>query len=169
MSPPDLAAGAPVYKMNSEIVMTKFKNILVPVDFSEHSLNAVRLAVEIARLFGSQLTLIHIGVVPHVYSTELGLGGTAGPLFSEMSQAAAAEQYHRLEKVAREEIPDSLKAETLVREGFPPEEILAQVEAGGHDLVIMGTHGRTGLGRVLLGSVTERVVREIKVPIMVTR
>lgn len=148
--------------------MKKFTNILVPVDFSEHSLNAVRLAVEIARLFGSSITLIHVGVVPHVYSTELGLGG-AGPLFSEMSQAVAAEQYHRLEKVAREEIPEALKVDTLVREGFPPEEILGQVEAGKHDLVIMGTHGRTGLGRVLLGSVTERVVREIKVPIMVTR
>ena len=149
--------------------MTKFSNILVPVDFSEHSVNATRLAIEIARLFGSKITLIHIGVVPHVYSTELGLGGTAGPLFSEMSQAAAAEQYHRLERLAKEEVPESLQVTTLVREGFPPEEILAQVESGGHDLVVMGTHGRTGIGRVLLGSVTERVVREIKVPIMVTR
>ena len=149
--------------------MTKFSNILVPVDFSEHSVNATRLAIEIARLFGSKITLIHIGVVPHVYSTELGLGGTAGPLFSEMSQVAAAEQYHRLERLAKEEVPESLEVTTLVREGFPPEEILAQVESGGHDLVVMGTHGRTGIGRVLLGSVTERVVREIKVPIMVTR
>lgn len=149
--------------------MSKFSNILVPVDFSEHSVNAVRLAVSLGRHFGSKLTLLHIGVVPHVYAAELGLGGTAGPMFSEMSQAAAAEQYHRLERLAREEVPESMDVVTLVREGFPPEEILAAVEASGHDLVIMGTHGRTGIGRVLLGSVTERVMRAVPVPIMVTR
>lgn len=149
--------------------MKKFSSILVPIDFSEHSVNAVRLAVELARSFGSQITLLHVGVVPHVYSTELGLAGVAGPMWSEMSQNVAREQRHRLEKLAAEEIPQPLVHGLVVREGFPPEEILSQVEQGGHDLVIMGTHGRTGFGRVLLGSVTERVLRDCAVPVMVTR
>lgn len=149
--------------------MKKFSRILVPVDFSEHSLHAVRLAVELARVFGSQITLLHVGVVPHVYSTELGMAGAAGPMFAEMSQTVAREQRHRLERLAKEEIPENIVQELVVREGFPPEELLAQVAAGEHDLVVMGTHGRTGFGRVLLGSVTERVLRECTVPVLVTR
>ncbi len=149
--------------------MTKFTRILVPVDFSDHSLSAVRLAVDLARVYGSHVTLLHVGVVPHIYATELGLAGSAGPVFAEMSQTVAREQRHRLERVAKEEIPDTIGQDMIVREGFPPEELLAQVTAGQHDLVVMGTHGRTGLGRVLLGSVTERVLRECPVPVLVTR
>lgn len=149
--------------------MTRFSRILVPVDFSEHAIHAVRLAVDLARTYGSKLTLLHVGVVPHVYSTELGLGGAAAPLFTEMSAQVAREQRHRLERVAAEEVPEALTTELIVREGFPPEEVLAQVRSGEHDLVVMGTHGRTGFGRVLLGSVTERVLRECPVPVLVTR
>lgn len=146
-----------------------FKRILVPMDFSEHALNALRLAISLARATGAHITLLHIGVVPHVYATELGLTGAANPLFVQMSEDISKEQRHRLETLASDEIPESLSHDIVVREGFPPEEVLAQVAAGGHDLVVMGTHGRTGLGRVLLGSVTERVVRQCTVPVMVTR
>lgn len=141
----------------------------MPVDFSDHSVSAVRLAVDLARTYGSHITLLHVGVVPHVYSTELGLAGAAGPVFAEMSQTVAREQRHRLERLAKEEIPEQIPQDLVLREGFPPEELLAQVKVGEHDLVVMGTHGRTGLGRVLLGSVTERVLRECQVPVLVTR
>lgn len=149
--------------------MRNFSNILVPIDFSEHALNALRLAIDVARVSGGKVTLLHVGVVPHVYSTELGMGGAVGPLFSEMSEQVAREQRHRLEKVAREELPEGTAHQEVLREGFPPEEVLAQVREGEHDLVVMGTHGRTGIGRVFLGSVAERVVRECPVPVLVTR
>lgn len=149
--------------------MSPFKNILVPIDFSDSSLAALRLAISMARSAGGQLTLLHIGVVPHLYATELGLGGAVGPLFAEMSQQISAEQKHRLSRLAAEEIPEGLPHTLLLREGFPPEEVLAQVKSGQHDLVVMGTHGRTGMQRVFLGSVTERVVRECPVPVLVTR
>lgn len=146
-----------------------FKKILVPMDFSEHALHALRLAISLARSSGGSITLLHVGVVPHVYATELGLAGAASPLFAQMSEDIAKEQRHHLERVASEEIPAGLSHDVALREGFPPEEVLSQVKDGGYDLVVMGTHGRTGLGRVLLGSVTERVVRECPVPVMVTR
>lgn len=149
--------------------MRNFSNLLVPIDFSDHALSALRLAIDVARSGGARITLLHVGVVPHVYSSELGLGGAIGPLFTEMSEQVAREQRHRLEKVAREEIPEGVNYEIVLREGFPPEEVLAQVQQGEHDLVVMGTHGRTGLGRVFLGSVAERVVRECPVPVLVTR
>lgn len=146
----------------------EFKNILVPVDFSDTAVNATKLAVALARETGGELTLMHIGVVPHFYATELGMSGPSGPLFTQMSQEIAREQRTRLDRLAQDSVPADIPCRTLIREGFPPEEILEQVEEGGHDLVVMGTHGRTGLKRALLGSVTERVVRECTVPVMVT-
>jgi nucleotide-binding universal stress UspA family protein len=145
-----------------------FKKILVPIDFSDTSLAALRLAIQVARGNGAHLTLLHVGVVPHFYATELGMAGPAGPLFTEMSAEITREQRHRLDQVCREEVPPGLSHATLIREGFPPEEVLAQVAEGEHDLVVMGTHGRTGIRRALLGSVTERVVRECKAPVLVT-
>jgi len=145
-----------------------FTNILVPTDFSEASVAALRLAVRMARPNGARITLMHIGVVPHVYATEWGMSGHTGPLFHQLAEEVNAEQRRRLEELARAEVPEGMSVVTLIREGFAPEEVNAQVADGGHDLVIMGTHGRTGLRRALLGSVTERVVRECTVPVMVT-
>lgn len=147
---------------------TPFRNILVPTDFSEASIAALRLAVRMAQPTGARLTLMHIGVVPHVYATEWGMSGHTGPLFHQLAEEVNTEQCRRLEELARAEVPEGLAVVTLIREGFAPEEVNAQVKDGGHDLVIMGTHGRTGLRRALLGSVTERVVRECPVPVMVT-
>lgn len=146
----------------------EFKNILVPVDFSDSGANAARLAVALAKQTGAEITLLHVGVVPHFYATELGMSGPSGPIFTQMSQEIAREQRHRLDEMAQQGIPSEMVCRTLIREGFPPEEILDQVKDGGHDLIVMGTHGRTGLKRALLGSVTERVVRESTVPVMVT-
>ena len=145
-----------------------FTNVLVPTDFSEASIAAVRLAVRIAQSSGSRITLMHIGVVPHVYATEWGMSGHTGPLFHQLAEEVNAQQRQRLEELARAEVPEGIAVVTLIREGFAPEEVNAQVADGGHDLVVMGTHGRTGLKRALLGSVTERVVRECTVPVMVT-
>lgn len=145
-----------------------FDNILVPVDFSDTSIRAVRLAVQLARISGGRLTLVHIGVVPYFYATELGMSGPSGPLYSQLTQDIAREQRTRLERIAREEVPEEIPCRTLIRDGFPPEEVVLQVADDAHDCVVMGTHGRTGVKRALLGSVTERVVRECPVPVMVT-
>ncbi|MCB9758507.1 MAG: universal stress protein [Alphaproteobacteria bacterium] len=145
-----------------------YRNILVPVDLSETSARALRQAIELARHAKGKLTLLNVGILPHVYSDELALGGgVAGPLFTQAGEQAAKEQRHRLERLARQEIPESLEYRILVREGYPPQEILEQIADGEHDLVVMGTHGRTGLKRALLGSVAERVLRESPVPVLV--
>jgi nucleotide-binding universal stress UspA family protein len=145
-----------------------FRKILVPVDFSDASENATRLAVSLARQTNAHIMLLHIGVVPHFYATELGMSGSTAPFYLQMSKEIAREQLQRLEKLEADFIPDDVSSSIQIREGFPPEEILEQTEDGGHDLLVMGTHGRTGLKRALLGSVTERVVREATIPVMVT-
>ena len=144
-----------------------FKNILVPTDLSETSLRAIRRAVELARSSGGTITLLHVGILPYVYSTDMGFAQPVGPLFVQASEQAAREQRHNLERTARQEIPETISHRVVVREGYPPQEILDQVTAGQHDLIVMGTHGRTGLKRALLGSVAERVIRESTVPVLV--
>ena len=123
-----------------------FTRILVPVDFSEPSIEALRLAVSIGMKEGARLTLLYVD---------------SGPLPDESATPAM----HRL--VARE-VPTSVHTELAFDQGNPAERINHHAAAGGHDLVVMGTHGKMGLERVILGSVAEMVVRTCPVPVLVT-
>lgn len=144
-------------------------NILVPIDFSEASLNALRQAIGLLRVTGGELTVMHVGITPNAYPTDFGPIGTAGAQMLALGRELATEMQHALDRVCKQEIPESITHKTLVREGFPPSEILAQLQEGEHSLLVMGTHGRTGIKRVLLGSVTERVLRRARSPVMVLR
>ncbi|MFN7147596.1 MAG: universal stress protein [Myxococcota bacterium] len=145
-----------------------FTSILVPVDFSEGSSAALRLAVRLARAHKARLTLLHVGVTAQAVGVET-FGMPVPQVFVELNDQLARERQHALEKLAREEVPEDVPRALVVRDGYPPEEILAQAETGGHDLLVMATHGRTGLKRVLLGSVAERVLRSCPIPVLVTR
>ena len=142
-------------------------DILVPIDFSEASLHALREAVSLVRVTGGKVSVLHVGVTPHLYATDLGPTGAAGTQLLALGRELALEQEHALERVCKQEIPEGIEHRQILREGFPPQEILEQVKDGKHDLVVMGTHGRTGIKRVLLGSVTERVLRECTVPALI--
>ena len=123
-----------------------FTRILVPVDFSEPSIEALRLAVTIGMKEGARLTLLHVD---------------SGPLPDGDSAAVM----HRL---VAQEIPTSVHFELAFDEGVPAEKINQHAADGQHDLVVMGTHGKTGIERVILGSVAEVVVRTCPVPVLVT-
>ncbi|MFZ5478527.1 MAG: universal stress protein [Myxococcota bacterium] len=147
-----------------------FKSILVPVDFSETASHALRLAVQLARHGQGRLTLLHVGLAPGVGVIGIETYGIPVPdTFVQLHEQLAQERQHALERLAREEIPEDVVWRCKVREGFAPDEILAEAKSGGHDLVLMGTHGRTGVERVVLGSVTERVLRKAEIPVLVTR
>lgn len=145
-----------------------FKQILVPIDFSETSLRALRLAVRMARAGQARLTLLHVGVTPLPVVGDSWLPSSA-EIYSNWQAQLVQEQMHALRRVAREEIADEVEFRAVVREGFPPDEILAESETGNHDLVVLGTHGRTGLERVVMGSVAERVIRRCPVPVLSVR
>ena len=123
-----------------------FTRILVPIDFSEPSIEALRLAVSIGMKEGARLTLLHVD---------------AGPLPDE----GATSTMHRL---LSQEVPASVHTDLTFDQGNPAERINHHATAGEHDLVVMGTHGKTGLERVILGSVAEVVVRTCPVPVLVT-
>lgn len=145
-----------------------FQRILVPTDFSDGADKAIDLAVSMAKMSGGKVTLLHIGVTPEIYAT-WGLTGSMLNTVSELSQRLAEEQQEILQKKADEHLPEAYRGPVALRAGYPPEQILSVLESGEYDLVVMGTHGRTGLDRVLIGSVAERVIRRSPIPVLVAR
>jgi nucleotide-binding universal stress UspA family protein len=133
--------------------------ILHPTDFSEHSQSAFGLACALARDYGARLLVLHVAAVPTVVYGE----GVLPPNPEEI-RAAAQEQLDRLT------VPDAnLRAERLLREGDAAAEILRSAVEANADLIVMGTHGRTGLERLLLGSVAEHVLRKAPCPLLIVK
>lgn len=125
-----------------------FTRLLVPVDFAEPSVEALKLAVSIAMRVGARLSLLYVD---------------ADTLPGDGSDAMGA-----LHRLAAREVPSSVHVDMLTDSGSPAERINHHAQDGEHDLVVMGTHGKTGLERVMLGSVAETVVRTCPVPVLVT-
>jgi nucleotide-binding universal stress UspA family protein len=145
-----------------------FQSILVPVDFSKPSIRAVELALPIATRFGARLTLLH------VTTTQTGLMNDAvmysiAPSVRDITERIERDARENLERIRQTIVPHGIDSVAVLREGFPPAAILEQVRASSHDLVVMGTHGHSGIERVLFGSVTDRVLRQATVPVLVTR
>jgi nucleotide-binding universal stress UspA family protein len=140
------------------------ERILVPVDFSSTSRDALALAASLARRSGGKLTLLHVGATPTYSMTQAWSASMHMPI-RELHERMKRESQALVERWLQSDVPAGVEARTVLREGFPPDEIVA--EADDHDLVVIGTHGRTGADRVALGSVAERGVRRCKVPVLV--
>jgi nucleotide-binding universal stress UspA family protein len=135
-----------------------FKHILVPTDFGEPAEQALELAIELAGKFDAKLTLLHAYSLPSMPYTS----GLALPM-EEIADAAEEALENALER-ARKRYP---RCEGLVQAGAASERILAVTKESGVDLIAMGTHGRRGLSRFMLGSVAERIVRTSPVPVLI--
>ncbi|HYG36518.1 MAG TPA: universal stress protein [Clostridia bacterium] len=133
------------------------KRILVPVDFSECSKKALAYAVPFARQFKAELVLINV-LSPYPVTPEMA------PIGVEDFEGAAIE----MEKV-RELVGEGVAVKTLLRKGSPHLEIFEAAKELEADLIILATHGRTGLAHLLLGSTTEKVVRQAPCPVLVVR
>ncbi len=133
------------------IAMLKIKTILHPTDFSTYSDYAFHTACALARDYQARLVLVHVKPTPTVLYGEFGAMPPEPP-----------ELYHDLEeKLASLKPADPrIPVERRLVEGDVPGEIIRLAQDMGCDLVVMGTHGRTGLGRLLMGSVAEQVVRK---------
>jgi len=123
-----------------------FTRLLVPIDFSEPSIEALRLAVTIAMRVGARITVLHVDT-------------------DALPSPSAEPAMHRLLAI---EVPSSVMVDMEFDEGPAADRINHHAKAGQHDLVVMGTNGKTGLERVVLGSVAEMVVRTCPVPVLVT-
>ncbi len=148
--------------------MIDMKRILVPIDFSLGSRVALRHALGIAKRFDSHVEVIHIWEPAPVVTPNqmMWMGGDADTFWKKLSDDLRT----RLEAVLAEEAPDMRdKIELQIEAGYVAHSIVRHIEKGHYDLVVMGTHGRTGLSHLLLGSVAERVVRLSPAPVMTVR
>jgi len=146
--------------------MIDLHRILVPTDFSEHSANALGYAVAFAEKFGAELHLLHVVQDLAMFLPD---SVTAGPpLMPPVDQLTAATRA-ALDRIVAENHLSHLPVHTDIREGTPFYEIIRFAREKDIDLIVMGTHGRSGLVHVLLGSVTEKVVRKAPCPVLTVR
>lgn len=143
----------------------EFKTILFATDFSEGSDFAFQAALSLVQKYEGKLIVIHIinepvdlrgFYVPHISFDKLE---------EEIEQGAEK----LMEKFCRTHIKDFSNYETFVLPGIPYDEIIKKAEEFETDLIVMGTHGRTGLDHVLFGSTAEKVVRKSPIPVMTIR
>ena len=139
----------------------QLQNIMVAVDFSDFSKTALGYAVALAQKVGAALTLVHV-VEPYAYPEDL----SAGMTIEEVDARWIKKQKDKLEAL-RQTINSSIPSTIVVTMGPPWHQIVAASKSWKADLLVVGTHGYTGLKHVLLGSTAERVVRHASCPVLV--
>jgi len=143
----------------------EMKRVLAAVDFSDWTGPVLQTAVELARRYDAAVTAVYAEMfLPPPYFTERGVEQVSGFLDT---QKQAARQY--LEESVAQELGEETAVETRLVEASPVEGILRAAEMTRAELIVMGTHGRSGLNRLLLGSVAEKVLREAKGPVLTVR
>ena len=142
-----------------------FHRIVVPTDFSECAEVAWALAKRVAGTLGSEVVLAHVFVEPIVYGDASPAADMSWQLFEQGRKWVEDE----LEKWASAARAQGTTVRTIVRTGSANEEIVNLATDERAELIIMGTHGRTGLNRMLLGSVADRVIRFALCPVLTVR
>jgi universal stress protein A len=152
------------------MTMHAFARILVPVDFSACSDRALGYATAFARAFGARLELVHVVEDPFgsgAWSSEIYL--SSATTIPEFLRDLTADAGRRLTALKARVSSEGIQIDTTVLSGSPERTIVEHAKTGGFDLIVMGTHGRTGLSHALIGSVAERIVRQAPCPVMVVR
>jgi len=143
----------------------EIKKILFPTDFLEGSSDALPYAIDLAKRYGAKLYILHViqdvtqatgWYVPHVSVEEL---------YKDMEESARKE----LDRIFAEELRGFKNYENLIIRGTPANEILHFCEENNIDLIVMGTHGRKGLDRLIFGSTAEKVVKSARCPVLTVR
>jgi universal stress protein A len=138
--------------------------ILAPTDMSDASLQAVVYAAGLARRLGTHLVLFHVAS-----QNEMDKGLAQGEYVDQRIEDVREELAWWFRKAIPPDVREGVQVETVVRIGRPGEEILAEAEYLSGGVIVMATHGRTGLSRALLGSVAEEVVRHAPCPVLTIR
>lgn len=140
------------------------KNILVPTDLSEGAEEALDYACELAAQFGATIHLINVISIPALGVPELGVAMASSVIDSLIQDNKVA-----LDALAQRKCAKATMGQQLLRTGDARDVIINAAKELGVDLIVMGTHGRRGVARALLGSVTETVVRSAPCPVLTVR
>ena len=145
--------------------MTSFDSILYATDFSEGSEHAFDYAFTLAKTFNARLILIH------VINEPVDLRGFYVPhiSFEQLEKEIEEGAEKMMEKFCQTKMGDFTRYTTVVVAGIPYEEVLRKAEETGASLIVLGTHGRTGIDHLIFGSTAERVVRSAACPVLTIR
>jgi nucleotide-binding universal stress UspA family protein len=141
------------------------QKILVPIDFSEHSKNALKYAIPFAQQFKASLDLIYV-VEPTIYPADFSFGQIGFPNVEEELRIRGTQE---LENLISREIAGKVPSRKVVCIGKPFYEINLYAEEHKIDLIIIATHGHSGMEQILFGSTAEKVVRKAPCPVLVVR
>lgn len=140
----------------------RVERILCPVDFSEEATHALRCAGELANHYDAELLVVH-AVEPLPYPVEFG---PLPALLTDAEPVLLTRAREQLEALRRKELGGVKKARTMVEIGVPEHAICDAAKRERCDLVVLSTHGRSGLSHLLIGSVAERVLRFAHCPVL---
>ncbi len=149
--------------------MLSIKKILVPTDFSEGSLHSIQYAVEFADKFDAQILLLHVLEIPPGLTTEAVIHPNP-----DEKMLTLQEYLDQISKKKFDQLQDYLKSRNVdasshTATGVPHEAIVQVAQENDVDMIVMGTHGRTGLKHFFMGSTAERVIRYATCPVTTTR
>jgi universal stress protein A len=145
--------------------MLQLSRILLPTDFSERAAEATKYACALAEQFGAELHVIHVVPNPDIAMFDFGISPELGERILHAKESAEKE----LNRYVDPSWAEGRTVVTKVLEGPAFVEIIRYARENDVDLVVLGTHGRTGLAHVLLGSVAEKVVRKAPCPVLTVR
>lgn len=150
--------------------MLSINKILCPTDFSEPSYKALKVANDLAEQFSSELILIHvlspIQIFPTVSAIPPGAPAGSGAFSADFVNEVKGHAIKSLEMTIEEKVNKEIKSQSLLLQGSVAEEITKYAEESKVSVIVMGTHGFTGWRHLLIGSVTEKVVRISSCPVL---
>ena len=154
-----------------------FEKILAPLDGSEHSLRALEIAIQTAKKFGGKISLIHVYSVtagpiimpePTTLTPSVVPAMTAAEVF-KVAEAARKAGRNILASGEERVKAEGIQVETMLREGDTVQEILKAAREGEFDLIVMGARGISKIREILLGSVSDGVIRNAPCPVLVVK
>jgi nucleotide-binding universal stress UspA family protein len=143
--------------------MLEVKLILCPIDFSEFSVRAYHHALSLAEHYRAKLVALHI---VELFRFPSGGFAASAELYDEFCQAVRESGKEQLQEFVKNHTHDEIQPELVVHQGIAPDSILSFAQAQKTDVIVMGTHGRRGYDRLMLGSVTDRVMRRAPCPVL---
>ena len=146
--------------------MSRLRRILHPSDFSPASGMALAKAIEMAKANQAELLLVHV-LVPYVPMA--GEGYLSPKVYEEIEATSRAHAQKALDALRAKAKQAGVRVRTLLMEGTPHEQIIRAARSKRADLIVIGTHGRTGLAKLFLGSVAGRVVSTAACPVLTVR
>ena len=147
--------------------MARIRRILHPSDFSKASAAAFTKAVELAKTNGAELVLLHVLAPP--LALMAGEGYVSPTVYEDLEQSARAYASKELARLVAKAKKAGVRAKAVLRDGVAHEQIVRAARSPQADMIVIGTHGRTGLAKLFLGSVAGRVVSTAKCPVMTVR